>query len=184
MLNKIKIGQKVFLSTAEQKLAHYVAKNRNGNNRYFNVTNLKISAEDPHTVDLEGIAGELAFCRLFNVYPDIDTDREPPHPLYDAVIPPIPPGFRIDVKTTKYDNGKLLVDARKGVKTEAVDFYVLMTGTFPGPYTFRGFIAREHIIQPHKLGLLCGYKSYMAEQSELTDEIIANPSDCQSSDLF
>ena len=91
MLNKIKIGQKVFLSTAEQKLAHYVAKNRNGNNRYFNVTNLKISAEDPHTVDLEGIAGELAFCRLFNVYPDIDTDREPPHPFYDAVIPP-PPG--------------------------------------------------------------------------------------------
>ena len=171
MLNKIKIGQKVFLSTAEQKLAHYVAKNRNGNNRYFNVTNLKISAEDPHTVDLEGIAGELAFCRLFNVYPDIDTDREPPHPLYDAVIPPIPPGFRIDVKTTKYDNGKLLVDARKGVKTEAVDFYVLMTGTFPGPYTFRGFIAREHIIQPHKLGLLCGYKSYMAEQSELTDQL-------------
>jgi hypothetical protein len=173
MINKIKIGQKVFLSTAEQKLAHYVAKNRNGNNRYFNVTNLKISAEDPHTVDLEGIAGELAFCRLFNVYPDIDTDREPPHPLYDAVIPP-PPGFRIDVKTTKYDNGKLLVDARKGVKTEAVDFYVLMTGTFPGPYTFRGFIAREHIIQPHKLGLLKGYSSYMAEQSELTDDLPAN----------
>jgi hypothetical protein len=55
-----------------------------------------------------------------------------------------------------------------------VDFYALMTGTFPGPYTFRGVIAKEHIIQPHKLGLLCGYKSYMAEQSELTDEFAAN----------
>jgi hypothetical protein len=52
-----------------------------------------------------------------------------------------------------------------------VDYYALMTGQSPGPYTFRGFIAREHIIQPHKLGLICGYKSYMAEQSELTDEV-------------
>jgi len=143
MLNKIKIGQTVSLTTAERKLAHFIAKNRNGNNRSFNVTNLKISAEDAATVDL---------------------------PLYDAVIPP-PPGFRIDVKTTKYDNGKLLVDSRKGKKTEGVDFYALMTGSFPGPYTFRGFIAREQIIQPHKLGLLCGYNSYMAEQSELTDEL-------------
>ena len=76
---------------------------------------------------------------------------------------------RIDVKTTKYDGGKLLVDSRKGVKTLGVDYYALMTGQFPGPYTFRGFIAREHIIQPHKLGLLGGHKSYMAEQHELTD---------------
>jgi len=172
MLNKIKIGQKVFLSTSEQKLAHYVAKNRNGKNRYFNVTNLKISAEDPHTVDLEGIAGELAFCRLFNVYPDIDTDREPPHPLYDAVIPP-PPGFRIDVKTTKYETGKLLVDARKGSKTDSVDFYVLMTGSFPGPYTYRGMIARETIIAPHRIEIIKGYRSYVAIQSEL----VANPMD-------
>ena len=173
MLNKIKIGQSISLSTAERKLAHFVAKNRNGKNRYFNVVNLKISAEDPHTVDLEGICGELAFCKLFNVYPDLDTDRNPPHPLYDALVPP-PPGFRIDIKTTKYDNGKLLVDARKGSKTDGVDFYALMTGTFPGPYTFRGVIAKEHIIQPHKLGLLKGYRSYMAEQSELTDEFADN----------
>jgi len=174
MLNKIKIGQTVSLTTAERKLAHFIAKNRNGSNRSFNVTNLKISLDDAATVDLEGMCGEIAFCKLFNVYPDLDTDREPPHPLYDAVIPP-PPGFRIDVKTTKYDTGKLLVDARKGKKTDGVDFYALMTGSFPGPYTFRGFIAREQIIQPHKLGLLCGYKSYMAEQSELTDEIPDHP---------
>ena len=181
MINKIKIGQTVSLTTAERKLSHFVAKNRNGNNRHFNKANLKISSEDAATVDLEGMCGEIAFCKLFNVYPDLDTNREPPHPLHDCILSN---GMRVDVKTTKYENGKLLVDARKGRKTDGVDFYALMTGSFPGPYTFRGFIAREQIIQPHKLGLLCGYKSYMAEQSELTDEIIANPSDCQSSDLF
>ena len=173
--NKIKIGQSISLTTAERKLAHFIARNRNLNNRSFNVTNLKISGADAATVDLEGVCGEIAFCKLFNVYPDLDTDHEPPHPLHDCVIPP-PPGFRIDVKTTKYENGKLLVDARKGSKkTGGVDYYALMTGSFPGPYTFRGLIAREHIIQPHKLGLLCGYKSYMAEQSELTDELPTDP---------
>lgn len=168
MINKIKIGQTVSLTTAERKLSHFVAKNRNGNNRHFNKANLKISSEDAATVDLEGMCGEIAFCKLFNVYPDLDTNREPPHPLHDCILSN---GMRVDVKTTKYENGKLLVDARKGRKTDGVDFYALMTGSFPGPYTFRGFIAREQIIQPHKLGLLCGYKSYMAEQSELTDEI-------------
>lgn len=173
--NKIKIGQSISLTTAERKLAHFIARNRNRNNRSFNVTNLKISGADAATVDLEGVCGEIAFCKLFNVYPDLDTDHEPPHPLHDCVIPP-PPGFRIDVKTTKYENGKLLVDARKGSKkTGGVDYYALMTGIFPGPYTFRGLIAREHIIQPNKLGLLCGYKSYMAEQSELTDDLPTDP---------
>lgn len=149
-------------------MAHFVAKNRNSRNRHFNVTNLKISNADAATVDLEGVCGEIAFCKLFNAYPDLDTDRTPPHPLHDCIIH----GYlRIDVKTTKWDNGKLIVDARKGNKTNGVDYYALMTGQFPGPYTFRGFIAKEHIIQPHKLGLLCGYKSYMAEQSELTDKL-------------
>ena len=75
MLNKIKIGQVISLNQAERKLAHFVAKNRSGNNRHFNVTNLKISSEDAATVDLEGVCGEIAFCKLFNVYPDIETDR-------------------------------------------------------------------------------------------------------------
>ena len=164
-------------------MAHFVAKNRNTRNRHFNVTNLKISAADAATVDLEGVCGEIAFCKLFNAYPDLDTDRTPPHPLFDCVVS----GLRIDVKTTKWDSGKLIVDARKGSKTNGVDYYALMTGQFPGPYTFRGFIAREKLIIPSKLGTLANYqtyRSYIAEQSELTDEIIANPSDCQSSNLF
>ena len=65
MLSKIKIGQVISLNQAERKLAHFIAKNRNGSNRSFNVTNLKISSDDAATVDLEGIAGEIAFCKLF-----------------------------------------------------------------------------------------------------------------------
>ena len=167
MINKIKIGQTVSLTYAERKLAHFLAKHRNGNNRHFNVVNLKVSASDAATVDLEGMCGEIAFCKLFNVYPDMDVDRPPPHPLHDCVLPG---GERIDVKTTKYETGKLLVDCRKNSKkTSGVDFYALMIGTFPGPYSFRGFIAREKIIQEDRIGLLGGCKSYMADQYELTE---------------
>ena len=183
MSNKVKIGQTISLCTAERKLAHFVARNRNRNNRSFNRISLKISESDQATVDLEGVCGELAFCKLFNAYPDLDTDRPPPHPLFDCMVD----GLRIDVKTTRWETGKLIVDARKGRKTRGVDYYALMTGQFPGPYTFRGFIARERLIVPSRLGTLAHYQeyqSYIAEQSELTDEIIANPSDCQSSGLF
>jgi len=174
VLNKVKIGQTVSLTHAERKLAYFVAKHRNGNNRSFNIVNLKISAESSATIDLEGVCGEMAFCKLFNVYPDLDTDRPPPHPLYDCVLSD---GSRIDVKTTKYESGKLLVDTRKGArKTGGVDFYALMIGSFPGPYSFRGFIAKAEMIRPGRIGLLCGNKSYMAEQRELFE----NPSDCQS----
>ena len=168
--NKVKIGQTISLCTAERKLAHFVAKNRNLRNRSFNVSNLKISSADAATVDLEGVCGELAFCKLFNAYPDLDTDREPPHPLFDCMVD----GLRIDVKTTKWETGKLIVDSRKGSKTNGVDYYALMTGQFPGPYTFRGFIHRERLIVPSRLGSLTNYrsfKSYIAEQSELTDEL-------------
>jgi len=66
------------------------------------------------------------------------------------------------------------VDARKdSAKTSAIDFYVLMTGTFPGPYTYRGMIAREIIIAPHRIETIKGYRSYVAIQSEL----VANPMD-------
>jgi len=170
VLNKVKIGQTVSLTYAERKLAYFVAKHRNGNNRHFNVVNLKVSVESSASVDLEGMCGEIAFCKLFNVYPDLDTDRPPPHPLYDCVLSD---GSRIDVKTTKYETGKLLVDARKNSsKTAGVDFYALMIGSFPGPYSFRGFIAKEDMIKPGRIGLLCGNKSYIAEQHEL----FANPS--------
>jgi hypothetical protein len=120
MSNKVKIGQTVSLSYAERKLAHFLAKHRNGNNRHFNVVNLKVSPSSDATVDLEGMCGEIAFCKLFNVYPDMDVDRMPPHPLYDCILPG---DIRVDVKTTKYETGKLLVDARKGKKTDGVDLY-------------------------------------------------------------
>ena len=165
--NKIKIGQTVSLNTAEKKLAYFVARNRNARNRCLNVVNLKVSPRDGVTIDLEGVAGELAFCKMFNLYPDLDTDRMPPYPEFDARLSD---GWTVDVKTTRYGDGKLLVDVRKGRKVDGVDFYCLMTGEFPGPYTFRGFMAKSLLVRPEKRGVVRGHEAYMAEQSELAED--------------
>lgn len=165
--NKIKIGQTVSLNTAERKLAYFVARNRNRRNRCLNVVNLKVSPRDGVTIDLEGVAGELAFCKMFNLYPDLDTDRMPPYPEFDAVLRD---GWTVDVKTTRYGDGKLLVDVRKGRKVDGVDFYCLMTGEFPGPYVFRGFMAKSILVRPERVRLMRGHEAYVAEQGELEDD--------------
>ena len=165
--NKIKIGQTVSLNTAERKLAYFVARNRNRRNRCLNVVNLKVSPRDGVTIDLEGVAGELAFCKMFNLYPDLDTDRMPPYPEFDAVLRD---GWTVDVKTTRYGDGKLLVDVRKGRKVDGVDFYCLMTGEFPGPYVFRGFMAKSILVRTERVRLMRGHEAYVAEQGELEDD--------------
>lgn len=167
MPNKIKIGQTISLCTAERKLAYFVARNRNARNRCLNVVNLKVSERDGVSIDLEGVAGELAFCKMFNLYPDLDTDRMPPYPEFDAVLRD---GWTVDVKTTRYDDGRLLVDVRKGRKVDGVDFYCLMTGEFPGPYTFRGFMAKSVLVKPERKRIVSGHEAYAADQSELDDD--------------
>ena len=110
---------------------------------------------------------ELAFCKMFNLYPDLDTDRMPPYPEFDAVLRD---GWTVDVKTTRYDDGRLLVDVRKGRKVDGVDFYCLMTGEFPGPYTFRGFMAKSVLVKPERKRVVSGHEAYAADQSELDDD--------------
>lgn len=167
MLNKVKLNQSVSLNLAECKLAQFLARHRCKNNRNFNVPRMKLGPVDGATIDLEGMGGEIAFCKLFNVYPDMDIDSAPPHPLHDCVLPD---GMRVDVKTTRHQAGKLLVDARKiGRKIDGVDLYALMVGAFPGPYSFRGFIEKNNIVRQDKLGLFYGNRNYIAEQSELRD---------------
>jgi len=169
-LNKVKIGQTVSLNLAERKLANFLAEHRGKNNRNFNVPRMKFGVVDDAIIDLEGMAGEIAFCKLFNVYPDMDIDCAPPHPSHDCVLPD---GMRVDVKTTKHRAGKLLVDARRcGRKADGVDLYALMVGTFPGPYDFRGFIEKRDIVRPDRIGLFYGNSNYIAEQSELRDSYI------------
>jgi len=164
----MKIGDSICLNPVEVAMCKYVAKERNKVNRTDGVKNSKIGAQSDYQTDLDGIAGEVAFCKMFNVYPDLTLEPRSAangNDTFDCV-------WRtktIDVKTTKYPNGKLLAALWKS-EGEKPDFYALMTGVLP-EYTFRGFMPSQELLKRERVGDLGHGPGYIGYQSELTETI-------------
>ena len=151
---------KITLTEHEQRIAHFLAKERYNVNRDNNVHDAKKGEQSNEFVDLEGIAGEMAFCKLFNVYPDLeikvttqDTDAG------DCVLN----GHKVDVKTTSYETGRLICATWKN---DDVDIYALMVGQFP-TYSFRGMANALYLKQESNITDLGRGKVYALEQSKL-----------------
>lgn len=150
----------VELSESEQAICRYIAKRRFENNRSGGIQDQKIGAQSNANVDLNGFAGEFAFCKLHNILPDFSINvRRTNANDYDAILE----NKKIDVKTTEYPTGKLVAVEWKN---DNVDLYALMTGEFP-KYTFRGFMRREELRRPERLGTLGRGPTYIARQEEL-----------------
>lgn len=138
-----------------QNLANAVSNGVGGNRTELRVT-------DDEGINLRGFCGELAFCKIFNCYPDLSvmaqscaqgTDRG------DVKLN----GFTIDVKTTKYPNGRLIARRHKKING---DFFALMVGDLP-TFEFKGFMRQEELLRPERLVDFYGVPTFVAEQSEL-----------------
>jgi len=115
------------LTDSEQLIARFVAKQRSGNNRNAGTVNMRKSEMSDFEIDLQGFGGELAFCRLANVFPDLTVHNRSAskgEDQGDCILN----GQRIDVKTSKKAEAALWVPVRK---IGTADAYALMTGTFP-----------------------------------------------------
>lgn len=156
------MSQTITLSKVEQKICRYIARMRFENNRRNQIVNSRIGDQSDEFTDLEGFAGELAFCKLLNVYPDFSINKR--SVFSDKADGHFGP-FTIDVKTTKYSTGKLLAAPWKN-SNAITDFYALMVGEFP-TYTFKGFIRREDLIKTEKIVDLGHGRTYAAKQFEL-----------------
>ena len=163
MIQTVKIGTKIVLNNAEQRLAKYLAQARYAKNRQVNTKDMKVGPQDCETTDLEGIAAEIAFCKMYNVYPDLQLEDRP---MYDAVLHD---GTTVDVKATKYRSGRLLAVPGKLDKCEKLQSYSLIVGEFPGPYEFRGFLSREDLLRPERLTDLGHGPTDAAPQDELKE---------------
>lgn len=161
----VKIGSVVELNDTEQRLARFVAASRTANNRGSGIFNGRRSEESDQEVDLHSFGAELAFAKLFNVYPDLSIclrSVKTGSDHGDAVLD----GKRVDVKQTKYVKGRLLAIPDK--KASVVDAYALVVGEFP-KYTFRGFMRATDLIADKRLGDLGRGPAYLAEQHELVE---------------
>ena len=118
----------VTLNTTEQMIAIEVAKKRAADNLKKGNVNRKAGPQSNEFTELEGVAGEIAVAKHFNVYPDFGDKPG----IHDLIIC----GWKVDVKTTKYPKGRL--EAAEDKRDADVDVYLLVTGLFP-VYTLRGW---------------------------------------------
>jgi hypothetical protein len=103
----------------------------------------------------------LAVARAMNVYPDLSIASRSGG--FDLLSPR---AKRMEVKTTKRRNGRLI--ARLKAKVEDSDYYVLVTGS-PPEMTIRGYIPTQEFLTESRVGKLSPEypKAFIATQSEL-----------------
>ncbi len=114
------------LDTGQQMIARMLAEQRHAMNRQAGVRNARIGAQDDAFTDLNGIGGELAFCILANVCPDLRIS--PRRGGEDCLTAR---GWRVDVKTSKYEDAQLIAVLGKLAYSDDAWVYVLMIGVFP-----------------------------------------------------
>lgn len=152
------------LNNAEQLVAKYVGEKRYESNRANNVAISKIGPQSHEDTEVNGVCGEIAFCKIFNIYPDFEIVY--PAPIHDAILN----GYKIDVKTTVYQTGRLLVEITKRKYLHALDYFALMIGEFP-QYWFIGYMAAKDIMVDSKIIDLGLGDTFAAEQHELWPEL-------------
>ena len=131
------------LNQAEKEIAAKMALIRQVTNRTQGTVNQKVHDKDSLEVDREGFAGELAFCKIFKLYPDFGNTRADA----DAYHPELK---WVDVKTAPEQHHNLLV--RQPKADHPADTYALMIGTWKiGTFSFMGYATREEVFRDDNL---------------------------------
>ena len=150
---------KITLTENEQRLAKFIARSRYENARSNNVKDMKMGSQSNEETDLEGFGAELAYCKLMNLFPDLETGDSLPN--FDCVSRL---GVTIDVKATKRKSGHLLATLKK--KNNPPDKYVLIVGEFPN-YTIVGEVGADEFLQDANIMDLGKGRGYALTQMEL-----------------
>jgi hypothetical protein len=129
--------------------------------RNCGVADRKIGKQSGLEGDQDGFLGELAFCQLMNVCPDLGLT--PRSGSADAVVERDGKKFNFDVKTTRVLTGRLLATKKLN---EDVDIYCL--AIIDGDEVkFPGYALAEDLCREENLTDLGHGKGYALKQSQL-----------------
>ena len=158
--------KQIILNSAEQIVCKSLALMRYEIARAVNRKDQQIGKQPSWQTDEDGIGGEIAASRLLNIYPNLVLK---PDAGWDILYQ----GMKIDVKTTRYINGRLL--AKLNSRDEEVDAYLLVTGTFP-EYNVVGYASRDSLLSPENIIDLGHGEGYGLSQEQLTpvEELVKN----------
>jgi hypothetical protein len=105
------------LTRSEQRIIEWLAAQRSSVARRRNIKDARIGPQDSEQIDIDGLKGEFAFAKMFNLWPDLQVGER----LLHDVITPL---GGVDVKATRYRSGRLLATRKK--QTIPADWYALM----------------------------------------------------------
>lgn len=126
--------------------------------RTIDLKNLKACKSPSNEVELDGIIGEYAFCKINNIF------------MAELVATPRAGGAdcvynekKIDIKSTRYIKGRLIGDPHRN---NDIDIYVLCiingyTVTFPG------WLYSDELYDPSNKKTISGHEVYAVEQKDL-----------------
>jgi len=170
----MKKGTVVLLTEEEKQWSMGGGYLRYASCREAGVFNARVGKQSDAFTDQNGLAGELAFCKIFGIPKEQLSIAEPKSALKgedkggDVILPG---GLTVDVKTTHWPDGRLIAAPRK--EGAGVQLYALMTGDIrkDASYTFQGFIRQEELFQDENIEYPGGYgkSAYTAYQFELLD---------------
>lgn len=153
-----RIGESISLDPNEIKTITYLAKCRQAITRANGVIDRKMGDQDWLETELQGLAGEFAYCKMFNMYPDFSV-----HPRSGGYDCKDDYGFKYDIKTTKHHNGRLLKTLKHNPD---VDYYVLMTGQ-PPTYIYRGEVIATDLVNANNIVDLGHGQGYAMTQEQI-----------------
>jgi hypothetical protein len=149
----------VVLDEFEQRIAIHLARTRAERDRAAGVVDRKRSSSE--TAERDGFGAELAFAKLFNVYPDLGL--MPRSGGSDCILC----GRTVDVKATHRENGDLLAVPSKATAKNGADLYALMVCRWPS-FRYVGMTTREKLLRPETLTDLGHGQTFLMGQDELT----------------
>jgi hypothetical protein len=149
----------VTLDMGERQVARLLGIERHYTKEDIGIVNQRIGPQSDVQSHTDGIAAELAFCKIVNLCPDLTIG--PRSGGFDCHTRS---GLTIDVKTTRYPNGKLL--ATLGKQLDDADIYVLMVGEFP-TYSWVGWAEASELLDEANILNLGHGPTYALDQSQL-----------------
>lgn len=148
----------VNLNQSELAVCRIIGNMRSISARAGSVTDVQMGKNNPLDIDEDGVIGEYAFCKHWNIF--FDPSVSPRSGSYDCLLH----HRRFDIKTTRHKEGKLIATMKHNPDVDIYALAVLIGNTvlFPG-YALQNDLCQESNITD------LGYGSgYAMTQSQLT----------------
>lgn len=165
----------IYLTADETRIATWLGKSRNESNRAAQVADARVgTGQTSLQIDILGACGEFAFCKLFNIWPDLTIGPRQTSWVGDTqlrvddfnIVP-------VDVKTTGHRDGQLLATLNHTRSNSPLLFALMVANSGEtGGFIFGGFALAYDLLHPSRIVDLGYGPTYAMNQNELMRSLI------------